>query len=54
MKKYSEELVSGAYICIKMCSSCDRTFWEVGHTDREFLQHLSQESVNPEANFNAS
>ena len=22
-------------ICIKMCSSCDRTFWEVGHKGRE-------------------
>ena len=37
-----------------MCSSCDRTFWEVGHKGREFLQHLSQQSANPEANFNAS
>ena len=37
-----------------MCSSCDRTFWEVGHKGREFLQHLSQWSANPEANFNAS
>ena len=36
-----------------MCSSCDRTFWEVGHKGRDFLQHLSQQSVNPEANFNA-
>ena len=24
-------------ICIKMCSSCDRTFWEVGHKGREFF-----------------
>ena len=30
---------------------CDRTFWEVGHEGREFL---SQQSANPEANFNAS
>ena len=37
-----------------MCSFCDRTFWEVGHKGRVFLQHLSQQSANPEANFNAS
>ena len=38
-----------------MCSSCDRTFgrW-VRHKGRELLEHLSQRSVNPEANFNAS
>ena len=24
-------------ICIKMCSSCDRTFWEVGHKGSEFF-----------------
>ena len=37
-----------------MCSSCDRTFWEVGHEGREFLQHLSRQLANPEANFTAS
>ena len=56
-KKENEKMFRRACsrrICIKMCSSCDRTFWEVGRKGREFLQHLSQQSVNPEANFNAS
>ena len=37
-----------------MCSSCDRTVWEMGHKGRVFLQHLPQQSANPEANSNAS
>ena len=37
-----------------MCSSCDRTFWEWGTKAEYFLQHLSQQSANPEANFNVS
>ena len=56
-KKRKQKIVRRACsrrICIKMCSSCDRTFWEVGHTDREYLQHLSQQSANPEAHLNAS
>ena len=49
LKKYLEELVSGGYVS---SFSCDRTFWEVGHKSREFLQHLSQQSLNLVANFN--
>ena len=36
-------------ICIKTCSSCDRTFWEVGHKGRVFCSicHNSQQIQKP-------
>ena len=37
-----------------MCSSCDRTFGRWGTKAENFLQHLSQQSANPKASFNAS
>ena len=38
-------------VYIKLCSSCD---FGGGAQSQRFLQHLSQQSVNPEANFNDS
>ena len=53
MKKYSEELVSGGYVsrCVPLVIE---HFGRWGTKAENFLQHLSQQSVNPEANFNAS
>ena len=53
MKKYSEELVSGGYVsrCVPLVIE---HFGRWGTKAEKFLQHLSQQSVNPEANFNAS
>ena len=36
MKKMFRRACSSR-ICTKMCSSCDRTLWEVGHKGREFF-----------------
>ena len=53
MKKYSEELVPEGYVsrCVPLVIE------HFGRWDTKadyFLQHLSQQSANPEANFNAS
>ena len=52
MKKYSEELVPGGYVsrCVPLVIE---HFGRWG-TKQNILQHLSQQSANREANFNAS
>ena len=54
MKKYSEELVPGGYVSRCVPLVIEHFGRGGGHKGREFLQHLSQQSANPEANFNAS
>ena len=44
-EKYSEEVFPGTHV-----STCV----DVRQKRRGFLQHFSQQSVNPEANFNVS
>ena len=53
MKKYSEELVPGGYVsrCVPLVIE---HFGRWGMKAENFLQHLSQQSANPEANFIAS
>ena len=52
MKKYLEELVPGGYVsrCVPLVIE---HFGRWGTKAENFLQHLSQQSANPEANFNA-
>ena len=52
MKKYSEEFVPGGYVsrCVPLVIE---HFGSWGTKAENFLQHLSQQSANPEANFNA-
>ena len=53
IEKYSEELVPGGYVsrCVPLVIE---HFWRWGTKAENFLQHLSQQSAIPEANFNAS
>ena len=53
IKKWSEELVPGGYVsrCVPLVIE---HFGRWGTKADNFLQHLSQQSANPEANFNAS
>ena len=50
MKKYSEELVPGGYVsrCVPLVIE------HFGRWGTKAEKHLSQQSANPEANFNAS
>ena len=53
MKKYSKELVPGGYVsrCVPLVIE---HFGRWGTKAENFWQRLSQQSANPEANFNAS
>ena len=53
MKKYSEELVPEGYVsrCVPLVIE---HFGRWGTKEENLLQHLSQQSANPAANFNAS
>ena len=52
-EKYSEGLAPGGYVS-RSVPFVIKHFGRWGTKADNFLQHLSQQSANPEANFNAS